>query len=235
MAVRVMPRSSSSLEAEVLVRDRVLAADRGAEVRRVVGAERDPHPGLAQHAAAGAPRSSGRPRGRRCWSGSTSSTIPRSASSSTSAGSSIARTPWPMRVTGSSSAPRTESGPAHSPACTVQPRPGGGRDLDRPRRRARAGSRPRRRPARSRRRRGAGARRRSSATRMRPLDAEVAHRRRSGCAPSMPWSRARVVDPGGDARPSARRRSGRRAARGRARRSARRRSRPRARSAARYS
>ena len=39
--------------------------------------------------------------------GHTSSVICRRASSSTSAGSSIARTPWPMRVTGSSSAART--------------------------------------------------------------------------------------------------------------------------------
>src|SRR5215212_9840817 len=52
--------------------------------------------------------------------------MPRSASSSTSARSSIARTPWPIRVTGSSSAARTLWAPAHSPAWTVQPRPASG-------------------------------------------------------------------------------------------------------------
>ena len=44
--------------------------------------------------------------------GHTSNTVPRSASSSTSAGSSIARTPCAIRVTGSASAPRTDSAPA---------------------------------------------------------------------------------------------------------------------------
>jgi hypothetical protein len=56
--------------------------------------------------------------------GQTSSTIPRSASSATRAGSSTARTPWEIRVTpGSASPARIDSGPAHSPAWTVQPRP----------------------------------------------------------------------------------------------------------------
>src|SRR5437763_151691 len=56
--------------------------------------------------------------------GHVSSTVLGRASSATRAGSSIARTPWLMRVTpGSSIAPRTEAGPAHSPAWTVQPRP----------------------------------------------------------------------------------------------------------------
>src|SRR6478609_4902996 len=55
--------------------------------------------------------------------GQHSSVIPRSTISATSAGSSIARTPWLMRVIGSSSAARTLSGPAHSPACIVQPSP----------------------------------------------------------------------------------------------------------------
>ena len=55
--------------------------------------------------------------------GQTSRTVPRSASSSTSAGSSIERTPWPMRLTGSFRPSRTLSGPAHSPAWTVQPSP----------------------------------------------------------------------------------------------------------------
>src|SRR6185437_2928068 len=51
------------------------------------------------------------------------STISRWASSVTSEASSTARTPWSIRVTGSVSAERTLSGPAHSPAWTVQPRP----------------------------------------------------------------------------------------------------------------
>ena len=55
--------------------------------------------------------------------GHTSRTMPRSASSATSAGSSIARTPCDIRAIGSSSAARTESGPSCSPAWTVQPRP----------------------------------------------------------------------------------------------------------------
>ena len=55
--------------------------------------------------------------------GHVSSTISRAASSSTSAGSSIARTPCAIRVIGSSSAARTLSGPAHSPAWIVHPRP----------------------------------------------------------------------------------------------------------------
>ena len=51
--------------------------------------------------------------------------ICRSASSATSAGSSIARTPWSMRSAPSSSmASRTPSGPLDSPACTVRRKPG---------------------------------------------------------------------------------------------------------------
>ena len=55
--------------------------------------------------------------------GQTSRMMPRSASSADQRGSSIARTPWAMRVIGSVSAPRTDSAPACSPACTVQPSP----------------------------------------------------------------------------------------------------------------
>jgi hypothetical protein len=55
--------------------------------------------------------------------GQHSSTISRSANSATTAGSSIARTPCEIRVTGSSSAARTLSAPAHSPAWIVQPSP----------------------------------------------------------------------------------------------------------------
>ena len=56
--------------------------------------------------------------------GQVSSVTPSAARRRTRAGSSMARTPWPMRVTGRvSRAARTLSAPATSPAWTVRPRP----------------------------------------------------------------------------------------------------------------
>ena len=224
IAVRVRPTSSVVAQTEVLARDRVLAADARAEVRRVVGAERDadarpragregvlleavedPEDDVARRAAprgrSPARRSPRRARG------------PRSRARRGRSGSRAARAP-----------PRTLSAPAHSPAWTRAAQAGGGRDPRRPRRRARAGSRPRRPPAGSRRRTGAAARRRSSAIR----SACSTPKLRTHAAGSAPRCRGR----GGRRRsrrrcpPSAPRRRGRRAARGRATRSARRRSRP---------
>ena len=138
--------------------DLVLAADRRAEVRRVVRAEGDPDARRAQGRERVLLEAVDRRRGRRCASGSTSRTSPRSASSATSAGSSIARTPWPIRVDAA----------GRARARTLRPRPTRRRGRCSPGRpscaianalgeRRRAGSRPRRRPCRSRRRRGAAA------------------------------------------------------------------------------
>src|SRR4051812_7965997 len=66
---------------------------------------------------------SGNTRRATLLDGQHSSTVPRSASSVTRNGSSIARTPCAMRVTGRSSAARTLCAPVHSPAWTLQPRP----------------------------------------------------------------------------------------------------------------
>ena len=63
-----------------------------------------------------------RGRARRCCRGRPPARCRAATSSSSSLGSSIERTPWPMRVTGRSRiAAHTLSGPATSPAWTVQP------------------------------------------------------------------------------------------------------------------
>ena len=162
----------------------------------------------SRSAPIGGPRSSDRGREPTFELGHTSSTVASSASSATSAGSSIARTPWEMRVTGSSSAARTDSAARCSPAWTVQPSP---------------------EPAAISYARANWARRlarlvadqvEADDVGMAVLGVAAGDLRRAASTPklriaammiraSIPWSRARVVDPCGDPRRSARRRTGR--------------------------
>ena len=227
---RVTPRSAASSSPHSRARHRVLAADRRAPVRRVVGAEGQPHARGAQRRERVRRVARDRRRATTLDVGHTSSTVPRSASSATSAGSSTARTPWPSRVTGTGSASaRADARRARPLArvdrCSPSPASCGDREgaRERPGREAGlvagqaeagdVGVRLRRRPC--------------AAIASARSDAEVAHRgersrgsrcrsprarRRSPAA--MPATMSRVGQPG-------------RRRRGRARRSARRRPRPR--------
>ena len=183
----------SLIHAEALTRHGIFRADTTAEIGRVVGSEAGPHPGgRAAHRADG-PRSSRTRPVATLLVGQTSRIVPRSASSATRAGSSIARTPCAIRVTGSASAPRTDSAPACSPAWTLQPSPEsaaisyarangpGGKPASSP-----ASWKPTTYGWRS-----SASRRASASADSTPWLRTAAARIRA----SIPWSRARVVDP----------------------------------------
>ena len=84
-----------------------------AEIRRIVGVDRDAEPALEKRPSGYAARATGKTPSRTLESGHTVSGTRRAASSSTSAGSSAHRTPWSMRRTPSTRALRgcTPAGP----------------------------------------------------------------------------------------------------------------------------
>ena len=127
----------------------VLPAQVRAEHRRIVGVDRAARRRLPAAAAAdGRPGSPPRPV-RRLEVGQTSSTIPRSTISASTAGSSTARMPCRMRCGSTERTSRTESGPAASPACGTRAEPTVAGDRERlPVRRERVWPPGRRAPAR---------------------------------------------------------------------------------------
>ena len=199
MAVRVTPTSSSSLRPKC---SRAIAYSPPTLAPKYGGSSEPSVSGIpaSRRTGKGCSAKLGKTPRTTLLVGHTSSVICRRASSATSAGSSIARTPWAIRVTRQleRAAHRVRAGPlAGVHRAARGPRRPRSR---RPRRRARAGSRPRRRPARSRPRRGAAARRcarRSRSARSTPKLRTATLRMRA----SMPWSRRASSMPGGDALP----------------------------------